>query len=244
MKAEPMSHKAHRFAPRALLAGGLVLSACGAPSEDIAVEEALGTSEAPLCAGLSVSSLTLTDANSYGGDLAALGTWAVSLYANAARVEYYVDGVLKNYDPQRPGNSGSWYHSSSGLSCGNHTLEVRAYPMVIDSNGNQTVCSSSPRSLTQTVTQPCPTASLSCSRSGTTVSCTGSASGGYAPYTLFWRKTVENSGTWVQGSSTSSFYCATASGRDSFVRKGIQFKVRDSQGMESSIVGDSYVCAP
>ncbi|MDY7233000.1 hypothetical protein [Hyalangium rubrum] len=240
-----MSRKSHRFAPRALLACGLLLSACGAPPEDTTGEEPVGTSEAPICAALSVSSLAITDANSYGGDLAALGTWAVSLYANAVRVEYYVDGVLKNYDPQRPGNSGSWYHSSSGLSCGTHTLEVRAYPMVIDSNGNQTVCSSSPRSVTQTVTQPCPTASLSCSKSGTNVSCTGSASGGYAPYTLFWKKTVDlSSGTWNQGASTNSFYCATASGRDSFVRKGIQFKVRDSQGMESPTVSDSYICAP
>jgi hypothetical protein len=229
----------------------LLLSACGVAPEDGATQEPLGTTEAAICSGLSVSSLGITGASSYGGILSATGTWAVSLFANAIRLEYYVDGVPRSYD-QRPGNSGTWNHSSSGLSCGAHTFEVRAYPMVIDSNGNQTVCVDSPRSITQTVTQECPTATLSCSISGSSVNCTGGASGGAGPYTQYWQETLYPSdgspahvSGWYQGSWSDSFYCAHTTVRDPADRLRIQFKVRDSSGMESTIKTSSfYYCAP
>jgi hypothetical protein len=118
------------------------------------VEEPLGTRESALCSGPSVSTLNIAGASSYASELASSGSWAVSTSANAARLEYYVDGFLSSTD-ERTGTSGTWYFSQGGVACGSHTFEVRAYPMVIDSSGNRTTCYSSPRTVSQTVVEDC-----------------------------------------------------------------------------------------
>ncbi len=136
-----------------LLSGLWLLAACGGGVEEgpAPVENSVGVTQGALCSGLSVTQLAISDVSSYEGVLGAVGTWGVSLFANAVRLEYYVDGVLRSYD-ERPGTSDTWYHSSNGLSCGTHTFKVRAYPMVIDSNGNRTTCIDSPTELSQSFT--------------------------------------------------------------------------------------------
>jgi hypothetical protein len=141
------------------LLGGLLLAACGDTSEgrlEPSAEEPLSTHEAALCYGLSVSSLTLHGISSYDCVVAGSGDWSVSTGANAVRLEYYLDGALHSYD-ERVGTSGTWnFSAGSALSCGTHTFLVKAYPMVIDSSGSRTTCIASPRSLSQTFPQNCP----------------------------------------------------------------------------------------
>ncbi|HSP78706.1 MAG TPA: hypothetical protein VLQ93_09270 [Myxococcaceae bacterium] len=136
---------------------GLLLGCGGDTSEAVGAEpgESLGTQESALCSGLSVTSLVISDASTYQGTMAAVGTWAVSQFANAVRLDYYVDGVLYSSD-ERPGNSGTWYFSANGVACGTRTLMVKAYPMVIDSNDNRTTCWTAPNTVSQSVTEPCP----------------------------------------------------------------------------------------
>ncbi|HYO51659.1 hypothetical protein [Archangium sp.] len=143
-------------APLCTLLSGLLMVACGNTPETVSalVEEPLGTQEAALCSGLSVTTLTISGASSYASELAASGSWAVSTSANAARLEYYVDGYLSSAD-ERIGTAGSWYVSKTGMACGSHTFEVKAYPMVVDSSGNRTICYTSPRIVSQTVVEDC-----------------------------------------------------------------------------------------
>jgi hypothetical protein len=96
-----------------VLTAGLFATGCGQPVEEPAVgaEEVLGTAEQALCSGLSVTQLALTEASSYGGELSAVGTWAVSLLSNATRLEYRVNGTLRAVD-ERPGNSGTCMSST------------------------------------------------------------------------------------------------------------------------------------
>lgn len=140
-----MLRKTTLFSLCALLSGAL-LAACGGtlPEEQPALgDEPLGTLESPLCAGLTVSSLSIWDAAQYEGDVSAVGSWAVSQFSNAVRLDYYIDGIRYAYD-ERPGNAGSWYFSTTGIPCGSHYFQVSAWPMVIDSNGNRTTCGSAP----------------------------------------------------------------------------------------------------
>jgi hypothetical protein len=139
-----------------VLLSGLLLVACGTLSETEPGEaaERLGTQESALCAYTSVTTLGITGVSSYAGELAGNGPWAVSTYANAVRLEYYVDGSLSTLE-ERTGTSGTWYFSAAGLSCGTHTFEVKAWPMIIDSNGNRTTCWGSPRSISQSVVEDC-----------------------------------------------------------------------------------------
>lgn len=239
---------------RASLSGllaGLLLAACGGPAEPGAAPEAdtLGTAEGALCAGTTVTGLGISSAASTGGTLNASGTWAVGGGANAAKVEYWVDGSLRSYD-ERLGASGSWTASAGGIACGSHTLEVRAYPMVVDSAGNRTYCTSNgPVTTSQAFTQGCPTATLTCTRTSTTgISCTGTGSGSIGPYTALWneRVTFAADGSTVQtgfyeGSSTTGFFCPTATSRP-FDQLVIELKVRDAAGMESSVRFKSYPC--
>jgi hypothetical protein len=229
------------------LLSGLLLAACGGvpEAELLPAAEPLGTEQSALCSGLSVTNLTLSDVSTYGGLMSGVGNWAVSLLSNAVRLEYYVDGVLRSTD-DRPGFSGSWYFSTSGIACGPRTFTVKAYPMVIDSNNNRTVCYDSPRVLTQTVTEPCPnpTASVSCSRSTTLmVRCTGSATGGSGTYTTYywqdWEYGYPNG--WLTGSTTRSFYCPQSTTQGS-TQWRYDFKVIDSNGRESNVATRYYTC--
>ncbi|MDC0709471.1 hypothetical protein POL68_13450 [Stigmatella sp. ncwal1] len=208
--------------------------------------------ESALCAGLSVTSLSATDVSSYGGDLAGMGLWSVSTFSNAVRLEYWVDGTLRAYD-ERPGNSGTWYHSNNGMGCGNHTFEVRAYPMVIDSNNNKTVCTSGLRTATRSVPQSCPSAAVSCQRSSSNwITCTGGGSGGAGSPTPSWRQYgTASDGTWVDtgwssgGEWSANFFCVETyvfSPADIF---SIEFSVIDMSGMASlPSSSQSFVCEP
>jgi hypothetical protein len=231
------------------ISSGLLMAACGAPEEGVpAAEEPLGTRQSALCAGLSVTALNLNGMSSYGGVLAGNGGWAVSAGANAVYLEYRVDGSLRSYEV-RTGSSGTWYLSSSGIACGAHSVEVKAFPMVIDSANNQTTCTEAPRSFTQSVTQACPTATLSCTRPSNTVNCTGTGSAGTGGYTAFWRMDEESdsgtyNGPWYQSANAQNFYCPIKHG--SVVWNGqirVEFKVRDNSGMESAVTSRTYLCA-
>ncbi|HZH17832.1 MAG TPA: hypothetical protein VE057_26000 [Archangium sp.] len=137
----------------------MMLMACGggAESGQTSAGESLGTQQAALCAGASVTNLSISGISTYYGEMAGSGPWSVTYPANALRLEYYVDGVRRSFE-ERPGGSGTWYFSTAGLACGPRLFQVTAWPMVIDSSGNRTVCSDSPRSMTRMVFDPCPTA--------------------------------------------------------------------------------------
>ncbi|WP_052517718.1 hypothetical protein [Archangium violaceum] len=149
-----MQHRSFR-APLCSLLSALLLVACG--GTDVAstpAEEALGTQEAALCSGVSVSA-SISGASLYQGELAGSGSWTVSTGANAVRLEYYVNNTLYTSE-ERTGTSGTWYFSYAGFSCGTYSFQVKAYPMVIDSNGNRSTCWASPNTASQSVSQACP----------------------------------------------------------------------------------------
>lgn len=249
-----MQHRFPRPHPRMLVASvALLLASCGGAAEEgLASGEPLGTTESALCSGSSVSNLTITAADSYGGTLSAYGNWTVAYPGNAVRLEYYVDGSLRSYD-ERPAYTGVWHHSSDGVTCGNHTLQVRAYPMVIDSLGNRVTClSNGPATVSLSFSQPCPSAWLSCLRtSSTSITCTGSSSGGTGPFTPLWQMyarnpdgTAEWTSSWFQDNWTADYYC-----QETYVfyptdQLEVRFKVRDGTGMESYSSFANALCAP
>ncbi len=244
MRRNPMS------LPLSALLSGL-LAGCGTASDEglQPFEEPLGNQTSALCSGLSVSNLTFSGISSWGGELAGAGDWAVSTSANAVKLEYRVDGALVTAE-ERTGTSGTWYMSRAGTTCGAHTVEVKAFPMVIDSAGNRTTCTESPRIISQSVTQDCPTANLSCSYASNNVSCTGSGTGGTgAPYTYYWQEEFsypdgsQYVGSWYQGSTQEGFYCAPAMYRDQSIRQIMRLKVRDNSGMESGVRMYTRLCA-
>lgn len=138
------------------LLGGLLWVACGAPPEALPSEEPPGTTEAELCSSLSVTSLTLDGTSSYQGELGGSGSWTTSTYANAVQLEYHLDGKLITRE-ERPGASGTWYVSQTGLTCGLHVLRLEAWPMVIQSDGTRTYCANGSKVLYKHVRQECPT---------------------------------------------------------------------------------------
>lgn len=241
-----------------LLLSGLLLAACGEgdiPGSGLAPsEEPLGTREAAMCSGLSVTSLTLDGVSTYEGELAGAGTYAVSTFANAVSLEFSVDGQTPS-SIERLGASGTWSYSRTGVACGPRTFEVRAYPMIVASDGTKAVCRESYKSVTRTVTEPCPTiASVSCNRiSTTTVRCTGTGSGGSGSYTPSWRTSVYSYYDQMEFSwpsylnmwtvdMTCHAVSATATAYD--VLK-LDFKVTDSTGVTSNTVSSpNYKCAP
>jgi alpha-tubulin suppressor-like RCC1 family protein len=135
--------------------------ACGGPSApgSAPAEPSLGTRESAVCSGASVTRLAISGLSTYLGEMAGNGEWTVSYPANAVRLEYYLDGVLRTSE-ERPGASGTWYFSTSGIACGGaHTLVVKAFPMVIDSAGNRSTCWDTFLSASRAVTEPCPASS-------------------------------------------------------------------------------------
>ncbi|WPB73820.1 hypothetical protein KYC5002_32880 [Archangium violaceum] len=239
---------------------GLLLTACGgAPEDDMGVsEEQTGTRESAMCSLMSMNQVGVSGISSYGGVLAGAGTWTTSTFANGALLLFYVDGVERSrqersgtYDSAAGVYGGTWSFSASGITCGSHTFQVKAYPMNIDSSGQKEICTgNTPRTSTQTVADACATATLSCSRASTTsLSCTGSASGGPGPYTPMWKRTIRYSdgttstGSWSSGSLTKSYGCTRPLSLDNFNRIEIYFKVVDSTGRESNVGFHYDVCS-
>lgn len=149
-----MQHRLFRVTVRALLPT-LLLVGCGGTEAVPTAEESLGTQEAAMCSGVTVSALSIAGASIYQGELAGSGSWTMSSGANAVRLEYYINNTLYTSE-ERTGASGTWYFSYAGLSCGTYTFLVKAYPMVIDSGGNRTTCWASPKTASKSVSQACP----------------------------------------------------------------------------------------
>ncbi|HYO65145.1 MAG TPA: hypothetical protein VEU33_03600 [Archangium sp.] len=238
---------------------GLLLAACGGAPEDglSPSEEPTGTRESAMCSLMSMNQLGLNGVSSYGGVLAGSGSWTTSTSANGAFLLFYVDGVERSrqelsgtYDSATGTYRGNWSFSASGITCGSHTFQVKAYPMNVDSSGQKEICTgNTPQTFTQTVVQACPTATVSCGRVSTTsISCTGSASGGSGVYTPMWRRIIRYSngttstGSWSSGSWTKSYACAYTGTRDNFNRLEIDFKVVDDTGMESNVDFHDELC--
>lgn len=144
------------ISPLCVLLSGLLLTACGGVVDSPDAMEPLGAAELALCSSSAVSSLTISGISTYQGEMAGSGTWAVSYPANAVRLEFRIDNVLQSAS-ELTGTSGSWYFSKAGLSCGTHTFNVKAWPMVVDSSGGRTTCwSNTSKSVSQYPTEPCP----------------------------------------------------------------------------------------
>lgn len=233
---------------------GLVLTACGGVSESglAPAEEPLGARESALCTGLSVNSLSLDGVSSYEYEAAGGGQWQVSTGANAVRMEYYVDGVLKSAT-EYSGNNGTWYFSSSPTSCGMHAFEVKAYPMVVDSAGNRTTCFENPTSQTASFNQYCtPTASLECYRiDDFEVVCNASAAGGSHSFTPYWRTDRRLTplgshfySSWAVDGMTMSFPCTLPTPGDPYYGTlSIQFKAIDSTGTWTTVrASEAFKC--
>lgn len=247
--------------PLAALLTGLMLVACGGiPPQEAGLEtaEPLGTQASALCAGTSVTSLTVSGISSYCGEISGSGGWAVAWPANAVRLEYSLNGALSASEERLPNpgtSSGSWYFSKSGVAAGSYTFTVRAYPMVIDSAGNRTTCWDSPGSSVSRPVTPSnssPSTSLSCSRTSSShITCTGTGGGGAGSLTPLWRTShqdyysgAHSYGSWSQGTWTQSFYCeqTTSSTADTL---WIEHKVSDSCSMESSVTASAaFRCGP
>ncbi|HEX5748786.1 MAG TPA: hypothetical protein VFZ09_21270 [Archangium sp.] len=226
---------------------GLLLAACGgAPEELVPAEEQPGTQQSALCSGLSVTDLSIGGISTWQGEMAGSGPWAVSTGANAVRLEYYVDGALRSIE-DRTGGSGTWYFSTTGIACGTRNFTVKAFPMVVDSAGNRTVCLDVPRSVSQAVTEACPVPSVSmtCARAtSTAMRCTGSATGGSGSYTPYWQEWEYGYPLgWYSGAMIETFFCPTPSTTASAnTTKKAEFKVIDSNGTASAVVSRSFSC--
>lgn len=234
---------------------GLMLAACGAPDEGgQAPSEAQGTQESAICSGSSVSVLSLAGFSSWGGEAAGSGSWTVSYPANGIHVDYYIDGTLRG-SSDIPGNasrSGTWNFSYSPVSCGSHTFEAKAYPITYNSGGGIDRCQTSgPKTLTKSFTQSCPSASISCSRPGHILSCTGTGSGGSGgPYTYHWQvyaqpysKPSYYSSWFSSSSNTTSLTCPYHTWDPPYDVARFSLKVTDSSGLTSGVVyGQSFPC--
>ncbi len=95
---------------------------------------------------------------------------------------------------------------------------------------------------------PAPVASLSCSKLGTTISCTGSGGDGVTPYTYQWQ-TVDDFGSgptspyWYNGGTAYTDYCNfVLSTSGTYFTKYIRFRVVDATSRVSNEVTKSYRC--
>jgi hypothetical protein len=251
-----MKRNLYKAALKTLMCGGL-LAACGGPMEELAPsEEALGTQEAALCSGASVSALTVSSFGTYGGLASGSGTWSVTFPANGIHLDFYVDGVKRGeQDIQGNSNrSGTWSFSYSPVSCGvSHALELKAYPLSFLSTGIERCTTASPATASATFSEACPTNTIACARaSSTQISCTGSGSGGTGgPYTGQWQRTEQNHSTgslyqsgWYPGPLTNTFYCPQGTPLLAPTNSTllIEFKARDVNGLESGALSQSYPC--
>ncbi len=235
--------------PLSSLLSGLMLAACGGIPETEwapADGEALGTGESAMCSLMSVTHLTVDGMSIYNQELAGAGSWRVSPYTNSVYMEFWFDNEpypstqkrTGTYDPATGTTSGTWSYSKGGISCGSHTLVIKAFPRHYGSDGSEEICAN-PMTLTRSIYQDCSPpqlSSLSCSRypdsTASTVRCDTYASGGSGTYTYWWKA---NSGSWVQGQPSQFFNCKYSS---PFFSAPTQYQVKavDSAGRESSIL--------
>ncbi|HYO71915.1 MAG TPA: hypothetical protein VEU33_38145 [Archangium sp.] len=232
------------------LMSGLLLAACGGTAEDALAPagEQLGTRESALCVDQSVYGLNISGVSSYEGVAAGAGNWAVTPGANGVRTEFYVDGALRSAT-EYLGTSGGWNFSAGGMGCGGHTLEVKAFPMVVDSAGTRTTCYDSPQVATASFSQYCsPSTTLSCTRISTyQVRCTGSVSLGTGTHTAYWQSYSlgEDASGWTQGTLTRTFGCEQRTTENKNWPLGtstFQFQVQDSNGNWSNVSSRSFSC--
>jgi len=256
--------------PRSLLhalLSGLLLSGCGGvPEEDgqlPAGGETVGTQESAMCSEMSVLGLTVSGMDSHDGVIAGAGTWKVSPNANSVYMEYFLDNnptpvkqrIPGTYDPATGTTSGTWSYSIGGVSCGGHTVVIKAYPRHIASNGAEEICSN-PMTLTRTVIQDgaCrPTTSVSCRRiSNSTIRCTGTASGGSGTYTPYWQEYWDSEiyqeqylFDWYQRPWTADFQCVATTSTTYYDLFQYNFRVIDSTGMPSTVSSSPvFKCMP
>ncbi|NMO21917.1 hypothetical protein HPC49_40410 [Pyxidicoccus fallax] len=240
------------------LMSSLLLAACGGPLEsgESPSEPLLDTRESALCAGATVSSLSISSISAYGGEAAGSGAWSVTFPADGIHLDFYVDGIKRGEQDLRAtsGRSGTWSFSYRPVSCGvAHSLELKAYPISFLSTGIDRCQTSSPPSASATFSEACPTSTLSCARtSSTEITCTGNGTGGTgSPYTGQWQRTEQNHSTgsyyqsgWYTGPLTNTFYCPQGfillSPTNSDLL--IEFKARDANGLESNALSQSYPC--
>ncbi|WNG62551.1 hypothetical protein F0U59_09465 [Archangium gephyra] len=201
-----------------------------------------------MCSLMSVINLNVDGMSSWGGELAGGGTWETSTYANSVYLEISVDGtppstqkIPGTYDSTTGTYRGNWSFSAAGMTCGSHTVVVKAFPRNLNSAGQEEICTgNTPVTRTQSVVQACPTASLSCSTSFDFINCTGSASGGTSGYTPLWQTSLRfqdgssNTSAWEEGGWTNGAHCLPVIIRgEPMYQQYFYFKVRDSSGVES-----------
>lgn len=143
--------------PVSLLLLGLLAACGGIEANDLDAMEELGTSQAAMCYNSTASGLSISGISTYQGEMVGAGSWAVTYPANAVWLDYYIDGV-KQSSEQRTSEtrSGSWSFSKTGVSCGSHTFQVTAYPMIVYSGGSSVCWSNTSQTRTQVVSEPCP----------------------------------------------------------------------------------------
>lgn len=164
------------------------------------------------------------------GYVTASGNWSVGGGATGARVQCYVDGILR-VEIIKTGLSGTWECVMNGLPIGSHTFTLK----VIPTNGG-TICHEDTYTVSQSFVVPaCLSAGLSCvTNAPPGYRCTGTASGGVAPYTPWWG--YQPSGGAIQwsqdppgnGPFTRIYVCK------SFSHFSVYFKVVDSSGVTSN----------
>lgn len=240
---------------------GLMLSACGGVSEEgpaPAGPEAVGTQQSAMCSLMSVTNLTVEGMDSYNHVTSGAGAWSVSPNTNSVYMEFWFDNeayptrqtLTGTWDPATGNTNGRWSYSRGNVSCGSHTVVIKAFPRSIRSDGSEEVCST-PWTITRNVYEDCGTPSLSslyCSRypdpyTASTVRCDAFATGGSGIYNYWWRT---NNGSWVQGQSHGSqfFNCTYSSSSYYNVPTQYQAKVVDSAGRESGILtSPTFYCA-
>lgn len=93
-----------------------------------------------------------------------------------------------------------------------------------------------------------PTATMGCSKSGTSVSCSGAASNGVAPYTYQWQVVDDFGGGststyWWNGTTSYNDYCQFGLYTyGTYFTKYIRFRVLDANTYVSNVVEKSYRC--
>lgn len=210
-----------------MLVGAAVLAAGIRPAQ--ATPHLLGDCSTTWASG-TITSITATCT----GNVTASGTYTVGGGATGARIECWVDGALRQvFD--KSGTSGTWSCNMNGFSVGSHTFTLKVVPKTSDG----TICYEDTFTISQGfVVSACLTASLSClAQLYPSYRCTGTATGGSAPYTASWGYQPEGGSiTWSSdGTGNGPFYriyvCKTIS-----LPYTVHFKVTDATGAISNTV--------
>ncbi len=177
-----------------------------------------------------ITSLTATCT----GVVTASGTYTVGGGATRARIQCLVDGVVRQ-EFYTSTATGTWLCTMNGITLGSHTFSLKVTPLTSDG----TICHEDVYTVSQTFTvSACLSASLSCvAQPYPSYRCTGTASGGSAPYTAWWGYQPQGGSiTWsTGGTGNGPFYriyiCKTSS-----LPYTVHFKAVDSVGTTSNIV--------